>query len=199
MELKKSQTIKNMARAFAGECQAGARYQFLRKQATQKQMPYLAGVLKILATNEMAHAKVLFDKIVGCSKKIIENIEITAGYPFKCGAFDKRFEMEMENERSEAESIYPSFAVKAREEGFEDIAELFDMIGEVEKSTQRYSPRLSKKCGTAPFTPHKNPSNGNAPCADTNIRRRKHGKPVRCAEPLRARRRFSWICKKREA
>ena len=68
MELKKSQTIKNMARAFAGECQAGARYQFLRKQATQKQ-PYLAGVLKLLATNEMAHAKVLFDKIVGCSKK----------------------------------------------------------------------------------------------------------------------------------
>ena len=145
MELKKSQTIKNMARAFAGECQAGARYQFLRKQATQKQMPYLAGVLKLLATNEMAHAKVLFDKIVGCSKKIIENIEITAGYPFKCGAFDKRFEMEMENERSEAESIYPSFAVKAREEGFEDIAELFDMIGEVEKKHTKIFAQIVKK------------------------------------------------------
>lgn len=134
-----------MARAFAGECQAGARYQFLRKQATQKQMLYLANVLKILATNEMAHAKILFDKIVGCSRKIIENIDITAGYPFKSGAFDKRFEMEMENERSEAESIYPAFSKKAREEGFDDIAQMFDMIAAVEKKHTAIFAQIVKK------------------------------------------------------
>ena len=90
MELKKSETIKNLARAFAGECQAGARYQFLRKQAMQKQLPYVADILKLLATNEMAHAKVWFDIIVGCSRKLIENIEITAGYPYKCGNFEPK-------------------------------------------------------------------------------------------------------------
>ena len=100
MELKKSETIKNLARAFAGECQAGARYQFLRKQAMQKQLPYVADILKLLATNEMAHAKVWFDIIVGCSRKLIENIEITAGYPYKCGNFEQRFVNEMENEKS---------------------------------------------------------------------------------------------------
>lgn len=145
MELKKSETIKNMARAFAGECQAGARYQFLRKQAMQKQLPYLANVLKILATNEMAHAKVLFDKIVGCSKKIIENIEITAGYPYKGGTFEQRFQHEMENEKSEAESIYPAFAKTAKEEGFEDIAQLFKMLGDVEKRHAKIFEQIVKK------------------------------------------------------
>lgn len=133
MELKKSQTITNLARAFAGECQAGARYQFLRKQATQKQLPYLANVLKILATNEMAHAKVLFEKITAASKKPIENIDIAAGYPFKSGSFVQKFEFEMENERVEAEEVYPSFAKTARKEGFEDIAKLCEMISAVEK------------------------------------------------------------------
>lgn len=145
MELKKSETIKNLARAFAGECQAGARYQFLRKQAMQKQLPYVADILKLLATNEMAHAKVWFDIIVGCSRKLIENIEITAGYPYKCGNFEQRFVNEMENEKSEAQSIYPEFAKVAQKEGFDEIAKKFKMVAEVEKVHAKIFEQLVQK------------------------------------------------------
>ena len=58
VEFEKSQTKRNLARAFAGECQDGARYQFLAQQAKADGENYMMDLLKMLAKNEMAHAKV---------------------------------------------------------------------------------------------------------------------------------------------
>ena len=129
---EKSETYKNLARGFAGECQAGARYQFLSKQCIKEGYNFLSNTLKTLAKNEMAHAKALYDQIVNNSSKVVKNIEICAGYPFKYGELTDHFKYTMEDEEMEAKTIYPDFALVAREEGFEDIAHLFERITEVE-------------------------------------------------------------------
>lgn len=132
MKFEKSETYKNLAKGFAGECQAGARYQFLSKQCLQEGFNFLSNTLKTLAKNEMAHAKTFFDQIVNNSGKVVKNIEIEAGYPFKYGELVEHFKFTMEDEEMEAKTIYPSFAKIAKEEGFEDIAYIFERVASVE-------------------------------------------------------------------
>lgn len=132
VKFEKSQTYLNLARGFAGECQAGARYQFLSKQCIKEGYNFLSDTLKTLAKNEMAHAKVFFDLIVNNSQKVVKNININAGYPFKCGELIEHFKFTMEDEEMEAKKIYPSFSKIAKEEGFDDIAEIFDSVATVE-------------------------------------------------------------------
>ena len=58
MKLKESTTFVNLARAFAGECQDGARYQFLKDKAEREGLAYVGQICTEHATNEMKHAKV---------------------------------------------------------------------------------------------------------------------------------------------
>lgn len=132
IEFEKSETYKNLARGFAGECQAGARYQFLSKKCIKEGYNFLSNTLKTLAKNEMAHAKTLFDLIVNNSKDVVKNIDIQAGYPFKDGELIKHFKFTMEDEEKEAKTIYPTFAKIASEEGFTEVAEKFERIASVE-------------------------------------------------------------------
>jgi len=132
MKFEESLTYKNLAKGFAGECQAGARYQFLSKQCKKEGYNFLSNTIKTLAKNEMAHAKTLFDLIVNNSQNVVKNIDIEAGYPFKHGELIDHFKYTMEDEEMEAKTIYPSFAKIANEEGFSEIAEKFELISEVE-------------------------------------------------------------------
>jgi len=131
-KFKESQTYVNLARGFAGECQAGARYQFLSKKCISEGYNFLSNTLKTLAKNEMAHAKTFFDLLTNNSEEVIKNIDITAGYPFKTGELIQTFKFTMEDEEREAKTIYPNFALIAREEGYDDIAEKFEKVAEVE-------------------------------------------------------------------
>ena len=63
MKLKESTTFVNLARAFAGECQDGARYQFLKDKAEREGLAYVGQICTEHATNEMKHAKVFYDFI----------------------------------------------------------------------------------------------------------------------------------------
>lgn len=132
VKFEKSKTYQNLAKGFAGECQAGARYQFLSKQCLQEGYNFLSNTLKTLAKNEMAHAKTFFDLIVNNSAKVVKNIDISAGYPFKYGELVEHFKFTMEDEGMESKTIYPDFAKIAREEGFEDIAYTFERVASVE-------------------------------------------------------------------
>ncbi len=134
MDFLESKTIINLARTFAGECQDGARYQFLADTATKEGQAYIAEVLKDIATNEMAHAKKVFECITSKTDEVIKNINIEAGFPFKAGDLTQMLKYEIENETSEAESVYTAFAEIARDEGFKDIYDLFIAISEVEKT-----------------------------------------------------------------
>jgi len=135
MNLENTQTLKNLAHAYAMETLDGARYQFVRKQAKAKGQQFIASTLKMLAANEMAHAKVLFDLITSKCKKSVPNAEIKMDYPIMAdgGDFTETFKILAENEKHEGEKTYVEFAKVARKEGLDIIAKFFDMLAEVER------------------------------------------------------------------
>lgn len=137
MNFQESKTKENLARSFAAECQEGARYQFMAKMAQQQGYQYMSMLIRTLAHNEMAHAQQFFNKIVEHGGNQTQNIDISAGYPFKSGELLEVLKNEANNERMSAESIYPKFADIARDEGFNDVAELFDMVSKVERTHER--------------------------------------------------------------
>ena len=137
MDFQSSITKENLARSFASECQEGARYQFLAKIAQNQGYQYMGMLIRTLAHNEMAHAQQFFNKIVELGGNQTQNIEIKAGYPFRSGELKEVLYNESENERMSGESIYPKFANIARDEGFNDVADLFDMVSKVELTHQR--------------------------------------------------------------
>ncbi len=129
---EKSQTKVNLARAFAGECQDGARYQFLAQQAMEENYPYLQSILKTLAKNEMAHAKTFYQLISQNCKDSQHNIKITGGYPFECGTLKQSILDSIQTELSQSENVYPSFAKVARDEGYPEIATKFELVAGIE-------------------------------------------------------------------
>lgn len=133
MEFEKSETLKNLTRAFSAECQDGAKYQFLADLAETEKQSYISTILKQLATNEMAHAKIFYDYI--CDKKPdgFEIVEIKATFPMQCGNFVDMFKIKMENEEKQGDIVYPSFAKIAKKEGFDDIYIKLLEIAKIEK------------------------------------------------------------------
>lgn len=132
MDFQKSQTKINLARAFAGECQDGAFYQFIIKDC-QKDYKFLSTLLKGIAKNEMAHAGMYYKTIVKLAKNKATNIDICAGYTFAPYQFPQSLTSALEVERQEALSIYPEFARIAREEGFPEAAAVFETVSHDEQ------------------------------------------------------------------
>ena len=132
MKFNESQTKQNLAKSFAAECQAGARYQFMATQAQNEQLVYVKDTLKLIAKNEMAHAKKFFNLLAdNCSTKQ-HNIEITGGYPFTRGTLLETIKDTMDTESSQSDIVYPDFAKIAEDEGYSDIAKAFRFAGSVE-------------------------------------------------------------------
>lgn len=131
VEFEKSQTKRNLARAFAGECQDGARYQFLAQQAKADGENYMMDLLKMLAKNEMAHAKVFYDFILKYGKSE-KNIDIEAGFPVTPYALEPGLKLAADAEFSQFDNVYPAFARIARDEGYDDVADQFLRIATVE-------------------------------------------------------------------
>lgn len=131
MDFRKTNTIKNLARAFAGECQAGMRYQFIAQACMQQGYETLANTIRTIAKNETSHAKVFFDAIKEHAGKV-DDIRFEAGYPFHAGTIAEGLRFAFNDEREESDTIYPAFAKAAREEGFEQIAFKFERVAMVE-------------------------------------------------------------------
>ena len=136
MEFAKTETYKNLARSFAGECQAGMRYQMIAKLAMQEKMKTLADAIRTIAKNETVHATQFFNQMIQKSGSR-ENVEFDAGYPFHAGTLVEGLKFAAMDEKNETEEIYPSFASIAEKEGFEDVAALYRMIAEVESHHQK--------------------------------------------------------------
>lgn len=133
MELAKSKTFENLARAYAGECQARVRYEFIEYGARNEGFTALSELIDKVVYNEFNHARMFYTFMQKASDKPIQNVEICAGYPFKeKWNLLENLKLAAEDEKNEAEKIYPEFAETARKEGFAEIAELFDNIIQVE-------------------------------------------------------------------
>ena len=131
MQFEKTETYKNLARSFAGECQAGMRYQMIAKLATQEKLKTLADAVRTIAKNETLHATQFFNKIIEKTGSK-ENIAFDAGYPFHAGTLVEGLKFASTDEKNESEEIYPKFAEIAQKEGFEDIATLYKLVADVE-------------------------------------------------------------------
>lgn len=133
MNLLKSKTLNNLAKSYAGECQAYVRYKFIEYGARMQGYACLAEIVDKVVFNEFNHARMFYTFIQKASNKQIDNIEICSGYPYK-EKWDllENLRLAAEDEEIEETRVYPEYAKTAREEGFEEIANLYDMIIQVE-------------------------------------------------------------------
>ena len=123
MELKGSKTEKNLMEAFAGESQARNKYTYYASKAKKDGYVHIAKLFEETANNEKEHAKIWFKLLHGGSiASTIENLEDAAN-----------------GENYEWTDMYATFAKEAREEGFDEIALLFENIAKIEKDhEERY-------------------------------------------------------------
>ena len=131
MQFDGTKTYNNLARSFAGESQAGMRYQLIARLATQQGYVTLADTIKVLAKNETEHARRFFEELSKRGENL-ENIDLNAGYPFHSGDLGESLALAEKDEHDEHAVIYPAFAKDAEEEGFKDIAALFKLVAQVE-------------------------------------------------------------------
>ena len=131
MDFTKTETFHNLARSFAGECQAGMRYQLTVKEAMKQGYEVLADTVRTIAKNETNHAKVFFEAILQNAGSQ-DNVHIDASYPFHAGTLEDNLRFAAIDEQDEAENLYPLFAKIAREEGFGQIALKFEQTAMVE-------------------------------------------------------------------
>lgn len=146
MKLIDSKTFLNLAKAYAGECQAYVRYKFIEYGARYNKYENIAQIIDSIIYNEFNHARMFYTKIQSASKNLIENIDICSGYPFKekWNLVDNLL-LASEDEAHEGNKIYPEYANIAREEGFEDIALLFDQIAQIELNHSNILKKLHKE------------------------------------------------------
>ncbi len=132
MDLKGSQTEKNLMAAFAGESQARNRYNLFASKARKQGYVQIADIFTETAAQESEHAKRLFKFMTG------GDVEITGAFPFGViGDTVDNLKAGAAGENHEWTEMYPSFAKTAREEGFEGIADVFEAIAVAEKQHEK--------------------------------------------------------------
>ncbi len=145
MNFNESVTKKNIARAFAGVCQDGARYQFIAKSAIQEGYNYIAEQLKKIAKNKMAHASVLYSIMLDNIEDNKDNVNIEAGYPFEAQILKTSLQDSAEIEENEGKNIFSHFAKIALDEGFIDIQKKLELICEVNLKNAQTLKELAQK------------------------------------------------------
>ncbi|MEJ2492392.1 MAG: rubrerythrin family protein [Desulfuromonadales bacterium] len=128
MALKGTQTEKNILTAFAGESQARNRYTYFSAQAKKEGYVQIAKIFEETANHEKEHAKRLF--------KLLEGGEVEISAAFPAGVIGSTIENLAEaagGENYEHTTMYPEFAAVAREEGFGQIADIFESIAVAEQ------------------------------------------------------------------
>lgn len=130
--LKGTKTEKNILTAFAGESQARNRYSYFVSQAKKEGFVQIAAIFEETANQEKEHAKRLFKLLEG------GEVEIQAAFPAGViGTTAKNLETSAGGENYEWTEMYPSFAKVAREEGFANIAKIFEAIAVAEKQHEK--------------------------------------------------------------
>jgi rubrerythrin len=132
MDLKGSQTERNLVMAFVGESVARNRYTFFASQARNDGYIQIAQIFEETANQEKEHAKRFFKSLQG------GEVKIECGFPAGVvGTTLENLSAAAGGENEEWSALYPSFAAKAREEGFKTIGVIFDMVSVAEKQHER--------------------------------------------------------------
>ena len=134
--LKGTKTEANLWAAFAGESQARNKYTYYASKAKKEGYVQIAQLFEETANNEKEHAKIWF--------KLLHD-----GMPdTKTNLLDAA-----EGENYEWTDMYAKMAEDAKAEGFDHIAELFEMVGKIEKEhEERYRKLLANIEGGLVFS-----------------------------------------------
>lgn len=123
MDLKGSKTYANLEYAFAGESMARNKYTYFASKAKKEGYEQIAKFFEETADNEKEHAKIWFKLLQGGEILSTQDnlVQAAAG------------------EHEEWTNMYAGFAKVAKEEGFNQIAYLFEMVAKIEKEhEERY-------------------------------------------------------------
>ncbi len=136
-DLKGTQTEKNLAIAFAGESQAHTKYLYYASKAKKDGYVQIANLFEETARNEKEHAKLWFKLLHGNTiPGTVENLKDAA-----------------DGENYEWTDMYKEFAAVAREEGFDEIADVMDGVAAIEKEHEtRYRKLLANIEGGLVFS-----------------------------------------------
>lgn len=132
MDLKTSETAKNLMRAFAGESQARNRYTFAASMAKKEGFPVIQAVFQFTADQEKEHAEVFYKFL---KEMAGDTTHIDGGYPVD--VYDKTLDLlkaARHNEYEEHDVVYKRFGDIALKEGFDRVGQVFHMIADVEKT-----------------------------------------------------------------
>ena len=137
-ELKGSKTEQNLMSAFAGESQARNKYTYFASVAKKEGYVQISKIFEETAGNEKEHAKIWF--------KLLKGI----------GNTEQNLENAANGENYEWTDMYAGFARDAREEGFPEIATLFEKVAQIEKGhEERYRKLLANLKNGKVFTSDK--------------------------------------------
>ena len=127
-DLKGSKTEQNLMTAFAGESQAHTKYQYYASKAKKDGYVQMSEIFLETSRNEKEHAKLWFKYLHGGEVPTTTvNLEDAAN-----------------GENYEWTDMYDTFAKEAREEGFNEIAQKFEMVGAIEKHHEERYRKLLK-------------------------------------------------------
>jgi len=132
VELRGSQTERNLLAAFAGESQARNRYAYFASQARKEGYMQISAIFAETAGQEKEHAKREFKFLQG------GELEVQAAFPAGViGTTAENLKAAAAGEHYEWTEMYPAFAKEAREEGFGEIAAVFESIAVAEKQHEK--------------------------------------------------------------
>ena len=127
-ELKGTKTEQNLKEAFAGESMARNKYTYFASKAKKDGFVQIAAIFEETAANEKEHAKMWYKYLNGGSVSDTKaNLADAAN-----------------GENFEWTDMYARMAKEAREEGFEEIAAKFEMVGAIEKHHEERYRKLLK-------------------------------------------------------
>ena len=130
--LKGTQTEKNLLTAFSGESQARNRYTYFASKAKKEGYVQISDIFTETANQEKEHAKRLFKFLEG------GEVEITGAFPAGViGTTLENLKDSAAGEHYEQTVMYPEFAKTARDEGFDNLAEVFEAIAVAEKQHEK--------------------------------------------------------------
>lgn len=121
--LKGTKTEANLKAAFAGESEARNKYTYYASKAKKEGYNQIAAIFEETANNEKEHAKIWFKQLHnGEIPDTMTNLDDAAA-----------------GENYEWTDMYAGFAATAKEEGFTQLAYLFEAVGKIEKEhEERY-------------------------------------------------------------
>jgi len=130
-------TQKNLLKAFVWESQTRMRYDYFAKQAKKDWYEQISSIFEETALNEKEHAKRFF--------KFLDwwELEITTTF-LAWIIWDtlQNLKQAFEWENEEWTSLYPEFARVAKQEWFDEIANIFEEIAKVEQAHEQRFKKL---------------------------------------------------------